>query len=221
MIRSPWLAVGACVALPLLAGCHSYGPSAGEKWRQFLHGDDPALAVRGLLSPNASERRWNIIALARHGDPRPEITDSIMLMLDQSNEPDALVRATACVGLRALGDKRAVPALVVACRDPAPLVRADAARTVGDLGGPDEIAPLSRLLRQDEDPAVRLEAAYAIQRIGGEKSVPVLVASLSDPDESVAFAAHSALLSLTGQNFPPNPNEWQTWLERSRPHPAP
>jgi HEAT repeat protein len=213
VIRSPWLAVGAFVVLPLVAGCTSYGPSAGEKWRQFLRGDDPALAARGLLSPSASERRWNIIALARHGDPNA--TEAFIALLDKSNEPLPLVRATACVGIRALGDKRAVPALLAACRDPAPIVRADAARTVGDLGGPDEIEPLSRLLRQDGDSAVRLEAAYAVRRIGGEKSFPVLVASLSDPDESVAFAAHSALLSLTGQNLSPDPKQWQTWLKQN------
>jgi HEAT repeat protein len=210
-----WRAVGAFIALPVIAGCTHYGPSGSEKWRQFVHGDDPASAARGLLSPSATERRWDIIALARHGNPNA--ADAFMALLDKSAEPVPLVRATACVGLRELGDKRAVPALLAACSDPVPLVRADAARSVGGLGGPDEIAPLSRVLWFDSDPAVRLEAALSVQRIGGENAVPVLVKSLSDMDESVAFAAHSALVSLTGQDLPPNPRQWQNWLERAKP----
>ena len=126
------------------------------------------------------------------------------------------MRATAAVGLRVLGDKRAIPALVTACSDPEPIVRADAVRTLGDLGGPPEIATLAPLARRDPDANVRLEAVYAIRKIGGEDTIPIFIAALSDPDESVAFAAHSALLSLTGQHLSPDKTQWQKWWQEQR-----
>ena len=206
------------IAAPLVAGCTGYGPPGHDGWRLFLGGDRPAATAEGLLSPDAVERRWSIILLARQGDPNA--ADALIVLLDKSNEPVSLVRATACVGLRELGDKRAVQPLVslfdpISRRyDPASLVRADAAHSVGDLGGPDEIDPLARALMRDPDSTVRLEAAMAVGRIGGKNAVPVLVNSLNDMNESVAFAAHSGLISITGQNLPPEPKQWQTWMEK-------
>jgi len=118
-----------------------------------------------------------------------------------------------------LGDKRAIPALETACSDPEPIVRADAVRTLGDLGGPPELATLVPIARRDPDANVRLEAIYAIRKIGGEDTLPVFIAALSDSDESIAFAAHTALLSMTGQQFSPDKTQWQKWWQDQ--HPAP
>jgi HEAT repeat protein len=207
-------AIGAFILATGVAGCNSYGPPLGVQFHQIVHGYDQSYIAEGLLSPSALIRRWSIVILARHGDPKAG--EAFKLMLDKSREPDALVRATAAVGLRVLGDKRAVPALVTACGDPEPLVRADAARTLGELGGPPEIAALVSLARRDPDSSVRLEAIYAIRNIGGEDTFPIFIAALGDSDESVAFAAHSALLSKTGQNFSPDQKQWQQWWKAQR-----
>jgi HEAT repeat protein len=207
-------AIGAFILATGVAGCASYGPPLGAQFHQLLHGYDQSYAAEGLLSPSPLIRRWSIVTLARHGDPKA--ADAFILMLNKSREPDALVRATAAVGLRVLGDKRAIPALVTACGDPEPIVRADAARTLGALGGPPEIATLASLGRRDPDSNVRLEALYAIRNIGGEDTIPIFIAALSDSDESVAFAAHTALLSRTGQNFSPDQKQWQQWWKDQR-----
>jgi len=199
----------------LLPGCTGFGPPTGEKWRELIHGDSSASAVQGLRSPDAEARRWSVIALARQGDPAG--ADKLIPMLDKSREPSALVRATAAAGLRMLGDKRAVSALLAACGDSEPIVRGEAARALGALGGPKEVPALARALREDREANVRLEAAYALTRIGGENALPALVAALDDLDASVAFAAHRALLEMTHQNLPPIRAPWQTWLEQRPP----
>ena len=213
----PALAIGAFVLATGVAGCTSYGPPLSVQFHDVFFGHGQSYAAEGLLSPSPLIRRWSIISLARHGDPKA--ADAFMLMLNITQEPVALVRATAAVGLRFLGDKRAIPALVTACADPEPIVRADAARTLGELGGPPEIATLASLARRDPDANVRLEAVYAIRKIGGEETIPILIAALGDPDESVAFAAHSALLSLTGQQLSPDKTQWQKWWQEQ--HNAP
>ncbi|MGD1213303.1 MAG: HEAT repeat domain-containing protein, partial [Candidatus Acidiferrales bacterium] len=75
------------------------------------------------------------------------------------------------------------------------------------------------IARRDPDANVRLEAIYAIRKIGGEDTLPVFIAALSDSDESIAFAAHTALLSMTGQQFSPDKTQWQKWWQDQ--HPAP
>jgi len=165
-LRLP-LAVGALILATGVAGCSSYGPPSGVQFHVVFAGHSQSYSAEGLLSPSALVRRWSIVSLARHGDPKA--TDAFMLMLRPSQEPVALVRATAAVGLRVLGDKRAIPALVAACGDPEPIVRADAVRTLGDLGGPPEVETLISLARRDPDADVRLEAVYAIRNIGARK----------------------------------------------------
>ena len=214
-MRTLRLAIGASILATGVAGCTSYGPPLGVQFHQLIHGYDPSYLVEGLRSPSALVRRWSIVSLARYGDPKA--ADAFILMLNAIQEPVAVVRATAAVGLRVLGDKRAIPALVFAAQnDPEPIVRADAVRSLGDLGGPPEIATLAPISRGDPDPNVRLEAIYAMRKIGGEDALPTFIAALSDPDESVAFAAHSALLSLTGQQLSPDRNQWVKWWQEQR-----
>jgi HEAT repeat protein len=212
-------AIGAIILATGLAGCTSYGPPLHTQFRVVFFGNSEAYTAEGLLSPSALVRRWSIVSLARYGDPKA--ADAFILMLNAIQEPVAVVRATAAVGLRVLGDKRAIPALVFAAQnDPEPIVRADAVRSLGDLGGPPEIATLAPISRGDPDPNVRLEAIYAMRKIGGEDALPTFIAALSDPDESVAFAAHAALLSMTGQQFSPDKTQWQKWWQEQHPAPA-
>ena len=213
-MRTLRLAIGAIVLATGLAGCATYGPPLHVQFHDIFAGHDQFYTGQGLLSPSPLIRRWSIVSLARNGDPKA--ADAFMLMLNKSQEPVPLVRATAAVGLRVLGDKRAIPALVTACGDPEPIVRADAVRTLGDLGGPAEVAGLASLGWRDPDSNVRLEALYAIRNIGGQDTLPIFIAALSDPDESVAFAAHSALLSLTGQQFSPDKDQWLNWWQQQR-----
>ena len=216
-LRPAW-AIAAIVLATAVAGCNTYGPPLHTQFHEMFFGHSQGYIADGLLSPSPLVRRWSIVTLARHGDP--QAADAFILMLDPVREPVALVRATAVVGLRVIGDKRAIPALVTACADPEPIVRTDAARALGVMGGPPEIATLVSLARRDPDANVRLEAVYAIRNISGQDTIPIFIAALSDPDESIAFAAHAALMDLTGLRYSPDKTQWQKWWQERHPAPA-
>lgn len=198
-------------ALFLVAGCRGYGPTTGDKFRQITLGPDASAAAMGLLSEDAEVRRWSIIKLSRTKDPAA--VEAIALLLDPKTESVPLVRATAAVGLRVLGDPRGLPAIRDAANDPEPLVRAEAARSMGFMGGEDEIPLLAKILSSDPEGEVRLQAAVALGQIGGEKTLPPLINALDDLNESVVFVAHESLQQQTGQNLPESSAQWKAWLE--------
>lgn len=87
----------------------------------------------------------------------------------------AIERRRAAQALVRLGDRRAVPALAVAARDPAFEVRKAAIAALAALGGDGVREPLHRAC-QDGHPAVRLEAAAGLVAHGDRSSVVVLEA---------------------------------------------
>jgi len=212
-LRNAGLALSLLI-LGLGAGCRSFGPPAGDKLGLLLLGRRPIRALSGLTSPVPEVRRWSILQLAEYGDPT--VTQAVAALLDRSVEPRPLVRATACVGLRIIGDPKALPALAAACSDPDSLVRRQAVRALGALGGPDQVPVLSRILAEDADPDVRLDAALALGRLGGEGAVDPLIAGLEDSDPSVAFACHAALMEITGLDLPPSRGLWEERRKRGR-----
>jgi HEAT repeat protein len=199
----------ACIAAGS-AGCRGYGPPPGEKYATLTFGRRTASSLEGLLSPSADERRWSVILLSQSGDP--EMLDALIPMMNPRIEPIPLVRAETAKGMRVMGDKRALPALLNAALDLEAIVRAEAVRSLGALGGENELPRLIQLLRADHDDNVRLESAYALRRIGGAKALPALAYALDDPNESVIFAAHEALVALTGQELPPSRRTWESWI---------
>ncbi len=73
-----------------------------------------------------------------------------------------------------------------------------------------------RVYLKDEDVELRRAAALAADLKDARELVPDLIALLSDREELVKRAAHSALQSLTGQKFGPGPQEWQNWWNRQK-----
>ena len=209
MMRAGRLA-GILLLLCCVIGCRSFGPSEDDKYQQLLLGDHPRRDVIRILHPNADLRRWSVLNLGRQGDPIS--VDAMLLLLNETVEPSPLVRSTAAVALRMIGDKRAVPALMKAASDPNPLVRADVVSALGALGGPEQVGRLIEILKRDADVEVRLQAVGALARIGGDEALSALIVQMTDFDESVAFACHYALINVTGQDLPPRVHLWREWL---------
>jgi epoxyqueuosine reductase len=100
---------------------------------------------------------------------------------------DGLLR-NACIALGNRGDERAVPALIAALNDAAPLVRGHAAWALGRLGAR---APLDIARRREEDTSVRAE----------------IEAALAGDDEATAVPAQQPLTEwLAGRRWHGHPS---------------
>ena len=89
-----------------------------------------------------------------------------------------------------------------------PMVRKEACKLLGDLGGDNSKETLLQVLVQDDEPMVRAEAAYALGKIGmddnGEVSriltYAVLDQDVVNPDSNFAFAVLLAIEKLAKAN---------------------
>jgi HEAT repeats len=199
--------------LVFLTGCQSYGPPAGEKWRQFWLGISTERELSRLNSDDSDVRRWALVHLGRAGHMGHAL--SMARHLDPKEEPVALVRVTAAMALRKIGSPAVLVQMVSALKDRDDFVRAEAARTLGDLGTAREVEPLSAVLANDFSDEVRLQAAYALGRIGEKKAAPSLVTALADPHLSISFAAQWSLVQLTGKDLAPSRDIWRKYLKNT------
>ncbi|MBI2921661.1 MAG: HEAT repeat domain-containing protein [Planctomycetes bacterium] len=174
------------LALAFVAGCAGKDPS-------------PADADRELAA------EW--------GDDE-ENADRLAGMLgDASKDELARAQAARSLGLIATGAGQA-PALIKALSDPSPIVRHDAAETLGIHKVAEASGALEQMLAGDaRDPVVdpRRAAAKALGGIRNRASVGPLVAALSDRDPGVARLAADSLRAITGQDFGMDRQAWAKW----------
>jgi HEAT repeat protein len=57
-------------------------------------------------------------------------------------------------------------------------------------------------------------ALEALGELRDGRSLSTLIARLSDSNETIAQAAHNALVQLTAQEFGPAPRRWESWAEQ-------
>jgi len=181
--------------------------------------DDPAPVVRReavRALGNYGEVRPADFWLARlAGEPNDAVRGEVILTLGRSRDPRALealvdglsrrepaVRRGAATALGALGDRRAVPFLLLILRTDKdlPLVLA-ATRSLGQLGDARAAAPLTAILRERREalsPAVwRQAAAWSLGAIGGADARAALSEALfKDPQPIVREAAVLRLRQL-------------------------
>lgn len=108
------------------------------------------------------------------------------------------VRAAAAQALGALGDKRAVEALVAALDEPSCKIKRAVASALGDLGDPRAFDALCSAFRC-QDFLVRIDAARALGRLGDARAAPLLASALQDEHPYVRDAAELALQQINTQ----------------------
>lgn len=121
-----------------------------------------------------------------------------LFILGRTGEEEA--RADA---LQRLGRTRGVvafDALADALDDISPLVRRQAAASIGETGLPDAVAPLARILR-DPESDIRSEAAAALGRFDTTESRRAVIEALDDPDPSVRAAAIRSCAEFEGTDM--------------------
>ena len=122
---------------------------------------------------------------------RPAAIEPLRLAL---SDPDPRVRRIAVWGLSEMrpAPGQLAPSVARLLEDPAPEVRAQAARALGDFGSLDHTARLAELLR-DPSAHVRMEAAHALGDLQDPASRPALEAALSTSDAQVRSKVRWAL----------------------------
>jgi HEAT repeat protein len=141
-----------------------------------------------MTDPDACVRR-----VAAALSARVHATDLAIALRSELASSSTDVRETAVLALGYAGKGNAEPALAAAARDADVRVRRLAAWGLGRSDNAAALAPLDRLIG-DDDPLVRVNAALAMGSLSRRDAVPVLVGVLrSDRDPHVRRAAAAAL----------------------------
>ena len=113
-------------------------------------------------------------------------------LIEDLNNEDSHVRASAADALGRIGSERAVELLIETLNDDNGEVRWRAADALGEIGSEKAAKPLAEALNDDDD-EVKWRAADALGRIGSEKAVKPLIKALNDNDDEVRKVAAFAL----------------------------
>ncbi|MBR1368603.1 hypothetical protein RJ53_03425 [Methanocalculus chunghsingensis] len=176
--------IGTPAAAPLIECLHHIEEEKSELIiATLVHiGSNNAPFLReGLFSPSYRSRRGAAQAL-----------DAIRI--SPESESEAAARLIALGQWKDLQRFRraAVPILIRLLDDDYYVSRVNAARTLGNLGDSEAIAPLLGIL-SDKDGNVRTAAAEALGAIGDVRAIPRLVTALEDEYYSVRMEAASSL----------------------------
>lgn len=90
-----------------------------------------------------------------------------------------------------------------------------AIESLGELATSSSISVLQNLLNS-KNLIYKRKAIYALGKTQETKVIPDLVPLLEDPSALVAQSAHWSLCSITGENYPPKKNIWESWWRKEQ-----
>jgi thiol-disulfide isomerase/thioredoxin len=154
------------------------------------------------LGRNRSAALWAIWSLGAERKDAEALPQLALYLRDSALEE---ARWRAADALWTIGDRRAVPDLVAALRDPSPKVAGFAASGLGDLGDASVVEPLLELFQRlpDNRDEAKARVADALGKLGDPRAIAPLSASLdglSDPE--YARWAAPALRRLEARDGP-------------------
>ena len=169
-------------------------PSTVEALVRDLSSDEARARIE------AAEASSIVVDGASEAD-RAKIVAALVKLLDGDGQQHA--RAAAAVALADIGAREALPALLIAADDDAPLVRQQAISALGELGDPRACERIRRALGDDR-PEVRFQAVVAFPRLvknqGGDEgradAWSALETGLVDEDALVRGRAAEACAEL-------------------------
>ena len=179
-----------------------------ENWKKYFKafeiGEKLAVCPSWENYPNTDNR--TVISLdpgAAFGTGSHATTSLCLEVLERYTTPvsDLLdigtgsgILGIAATLLGAIGDPKAIPALIETLKDNNKLVRREASTSLSRMGEP-AVDPLIETLN-DEDWRVRGAAAWALGNLGDEKAIPELEKLLDDESGYVKSGAESAIKSI-------------------------
>jgi HEAT repeat protein len=208
--HGPWirLAMAATVLVaPCLAGCSGFtGTTAASFLRKVREDPDPNtryLAYHKLASPQCYNDQAQI----------KEAVATMVEKLEQGKEPVA-TRAVICRTLGELRDPSAREALVKAVGDQEGLVRAQACRSLGRVGRPEDATILSRVMTVDSLEDCRIAAIEGLGELKAKdpRILEILVQAMDHADPATRLASLNALRRISGKDLGVEPGPWRKEL---------
>jgi HEAT repeat protein len=139
------------------------------------------------------------------------------------HDPTPEVRRAAARALGAIGDARAVPALIQALQDPASNLVLEAADALGAIGSYEATDALLPLLQAERIEA-RIAAAQALRRIADPRALPALMQRLEHAPGPLEQATLLEAIAATLERAEPDtlhvtldPHALTRWLESEHP----
>ncbi len=158
-------------------------------------------AYLGCIDFDCLEKSQAVVALGQ--DAVPPLLQVLQhgvapaVAVELPGDVPLLVRLRAIQGLGALGDPRAVNALVDAIDDSNPLVRAEAAAALGQFSGEDMVLAALLPLLEDPDPLVREMTVSALESLGRPEALSELRRALDiEPETHIRSAIKKAIQAL-------------------------
>ena len=192
-------------------GCNTpnIGTTASSFLRHAREDRDPNLrylAYSKLASPNVYDDDVQ----------RLEATRELAKALDLGNEP-LVSRAVICRTLGEIGLPEAREPLRSVLDDRDPIIRSAAARALGKVGGPEDVAILSRVMAADTDPDCRVAAIEGLRSLKkpDPSALIVLADGLQNSDPAIRLASYEALQIITQQDLGPEPGPWKQLADRA------
>jgi len=195
----------------------------------LLAADRPTIEeyARQLRSPDKAER-WQALNLIDTNRGSPELVPILVEMAEATEDEQSLVQtnwnvsdmirtpeerevnlrwyATAALG--AIGGERAEQKLLDLLDDKDGGVRLYAVHSLGRIGKPEFIGPMTDRLLNDEDKGVRTVAAYALGEMGAQEAKAGLrQAHENDPETDVRWNAAIALARMGEDSVKPTLEE--------------
>ncbi len=127
--------------------------------------------------------------------------EPLMALLDSGATLNGRVWAAQVLGK--IKTAKAVPQLINRLHDRSEQMRLSAANALGDIGDLRAVRPLVDVILRDPTAAVRAQGASALGRLGDPDVIPILVASLGDPEYWMRFRALEAIEVLNPKDTSP------------------
>ena len=189
-------------------GCSSFqGTTALSFMRQVREAPDPNVrytAYAKLATPNAY-------------DNEGQKDDAVHLLtgaLESGREPVAS-RALICQTLGRLRRPEARAALLKAVEDPEALIRAEALRSLGKVGQPDDATLLIRSMIVDTELDCRIAAIAGLGDLKPTEPryLNALVEGMDHDNPSIRYASLNALRAIAGKDLGTEIGPWRKYVE--------
>lgn len=208
------LVSGAMLVLALQTGCANHlGTTAASFMKKIQQSPDPN--IRHLAYQKLSNRNC-------YNDEGQMSQASQMLAgrLLSGKEPIAS-RTEICRTLGRLRRPEAREAIVKACDDDEPIVRAEACRALGYVGGPEDVPVLSRHMTSDVSIDCRVAAIEGLGtlKVADPQIELQLVDGMEHEDPAIRVASLRSIRAISEQDFGPEAEPWRKYalarLERA------